>query len=98
MIFGPRKVIVDVGANMIVRNVEEAFKRVRNVCVPLDHSPRYETPLPSVPGSSLCQDGPLCRRTPHPWKICNYTTIIEGVRQTEQGRMNVILVGEKLGI
>jgi L-lactate utilization protein LutB len=98
MIFGPQKVIIVVGANKIVKDVEEAVKRVHNVCAPLNvtrhvtkhHFPQYQD-LP-------CAKTARCADCIHPWKICNYTTIIEGVRQTERGRMNVILVGERLGI
>jgi L-lactate utilization protein LutB len=98
MIFGPRKVIVVVGANKIVKDVEEAVKRVRNVCAPQNvirhvtkHHAHHYQDLP-------CAKTARCVDCTHPWKICNYTTIIEGVRQSERGRMNVILVGERLGI
>jgi len=36
MIFGPRKVIVVVGANKIVKNVEEAITRIKGVCAPIN--------------------------------------------------------------
>jgi L-lactate utilization protein LutB len=98
MIFGPRKVIIIAGANKIVRDVEEAVKRVRNVCAPQNvvrhitkHQKGHYQDLP-------CAKTGFCTDCTHPWKICNYTTIIEGVRQSERGRISVILVGERLGI
>jgi len=36
MIFGPKKVIIVVGANKIVRNVDEAVRRIREVAAPLN--------------------------------------------------------------
>lgn len=98
MIFGPRKVIIVAGANKIVKDVEDAIQRVRNLCAPLNvirhvtkhQFARYED-LP-------CAKTARCADCTHPWRICNYTTIIDGVRQTERGRINVILVGERLGI
>lgn len=36
MIFGPKKAIVIVGANKIVRNVEGALERIRQVAAPLN--------------------------------------------------------------
>lgn len=36
MIFGPRKAIIVVGVNKIVKNVEEALERIRRVTAPLN--------------------------------------------------------------
>jgi L-lactate utilization protein LutB len=98
MIFGPRKVIIVVGANKIVKDVEDAMKRVRNICAPQNvirhvtkHKIERYRDLP-------CAKTGYCTDCTHPWKICNYITIIEGVRQSERGRINVILVGERLGL
>jgi L-lactate utilization protein LutB len=98
MIFGPRKVIIVAGGNKIVRNVEDALNRVRNICAPQNvirhvtkHQAEWYQDLP-------CVKTGFCADCAHPWRICNYTTIIEGVRQSERGRINVVLVGERLGI
>jgi L-lactate utilization protein LutB len=98
MIFGPRKVVIVAGANKIVRDVEEALRRVRNVCAPqnvIRHITKHQAgQYQDLP----CAKTGLCADCTHPWKICNYTTIIGGVRQHERGRINVVLVGERLGI
>jgi hypothetical protein len=36
MIFGPKKVIIAAGVNKIVGDVDEARKRIRDICAPLD--------------------------------------------------------------
>jgi hypothetical protein len=98
MIFGPRKVIVVAGANKIVKDVDEAIKRIHNVCAPQNairhitkhHAEWYQ----GIP----CAKTGFCSDCIHPWKLCNYTTIIEGVRQSERGRINVIIAGVSLGI
>jgi L-lactate utilization protein LutB len=98
MIFGPRKVIIVAGANKIVRNVEEAVNRVRNICAPRN-AIRHITKHHAVWYEELpCSKTGYCVDCNHSWRICNYTTIIEGVRQSERGRINVVLVGEQLGI
>jgi hypothetical protein len=47
--------------------------------------------LPCV-RTGVCAD---CRAD---WRICNYTVIIEGVMLKHEGRINVVIVGEELGI
>ena len=98
MIFGPKKVIIVVGANKIVRNLDDALKRIRGLCAPTNatrhaikhHRPHY-LELPCVK-TGTCID---CN---HPWRICNYTTTIEGVSERRRGHINVVIVGESLGI
>jgi len=98
MIFGPKKVIIMIGANKIVRDADAALKRIREICAPRNavrHSIKHHraeySELPCVK-TGVCSD---CH---HPWRICRYTTIIEGVRGADQGRISVILVAERLGI
>lgn len=98
MIFGPKKVIIVVGANKIVRNADEAIRRIREVCAPqiaikhgkTHHRPQY-LELP-------CTKTGICADCNHPWRVCRYTAIIEGVMEPHKGRINVIFVGERLGI
>jgi L-lactate utilization protein LutB len=98
MIYGPKKVIVVVGANKIVKNVEEAIDRIKEVCAPINatrHSLKHHRPefsdLPCVKTGS-------CADCNHAWRICRYTTIIEGVIEPRRGYLNVVLVGNRLGI
>ncbi len=98
MIFGPKKVIVVAGANKIVKDVEEAVQRIRNVAAPINakrhqlkHHLDFFGELPCVK-TGLCID---CR---HPRRICRYTVILEAGRMGENDRTSIVIVGEELGI
>lgn len=98
MIFGPKKVLIVVGANKIVKDVEDALKRIREICAPMNamrHATKHNRPqyleLPCVK-TGICAD---CN---NPWRICHHTTIADGINERRRGRMNVIIVGETLGI
>jgi L-lactate utilization protein LutB len=87
MIFGPGKVIVVAGINKVVKNLEEAQARIRNVAAPINNK-RLERPNPCLK-TGECMD---CRG---PARICNVTSILHKCpRFTE---IHVILVGEALG-
>ena len=98
MIFGPKKVIIVVGANKIVKDVDAAIKRVREYCAPrnaIRHATKHHrTEFMDLP----CTKTGVCVDCRHPWRICQYTTIIEGEMEWNRGRINVILVGEELGL
>lgn len=97
--FGPKKVIMVVGVNKIVKNIEEGILRVKKIaapkncvrlsldtpCVKLGHCVSLEkSDRPSM------TDG--CR---NPLRVCaDY--LISGP-QREEGRITVILCGEELG-
>ncbi|MFC1913819.1 lactate utilization protein [Chloroflexota bacterium] len=98
MFFGPKKVIIVAGVNKIVRDVDEALARIHGYAAPINtrrhylkhNHPEYAT-LPCVV-TGKCVD---CR---HQCRICCYTVIIDFVRHKEKGRIDVVLVGEELGI
>lgn len=98
MIFGPKKVIIVVGSNKIVKDVDAALERIRQVAAPMNakrsimklHLPQY--------GDLPCVRTGRCIDCNHDWRCCCYTTIIEGAALPEKGRINVVLVGEELGI
>ena len=97
MIFGPKKVILVAGVNKIVNDVEEARKRIRDICAPLDvkrfilkHDQTEYNDLP-------CAKTGFCADCKHDLRFCCYTVIIEAVAITEHGRINVVLIGEELG-
>lgn len=98
MLFGPNKVIIVVGGNKIVRDVDEAIKRIKTYSAPqnaIRHVNKHHRPqFADLP----CAKNGFCADCMHPWRICAYTTIIESVRQPERGRLNVVIVGEKLGL
>jgi L-lactate utilization protein LutB len=98
IIFGPRKVILVIGANKIVADEEAARERIRDIAGPVNalrhfmkhNRTEFET-LPCV-RTGKCVD---CR---HNERICCSTVIIEGAMAFNQDRINVVLVGEELGI
>jgi hypothetical protein len=99
MIFGPNKVILVIGANKIVKDVDEAIERIRQVAAPMN-AKRHSLKHPDHPeiGELPCVITGRCVDCRHDWRICNYTTIIEGALTEDKGRINVVLVGEELGI
>ncbi len=98
MIFGPAKVILVVGVNKIVKDVEAALERIHQFAAPINaqrhllkhHHDNYAN-LPCVKTGTCVE----CR---HEWKVCNYTVIIDGAMPKHKGRINVVIVGEELGI
>ncbi len=87
MSFGPKKVILVVGMNKVVFDLDTAFKRVKHHAAPLNNI-RYGLPNPCVE-NGICSD---CRT---PTRICNMWSIIEG--QMIKDRIHVKLVGEPMG-
>jgi len=87
MIFGPGRVIVVAGVNKIVRDVDEALWRARNVASPMNAKRlRLKTP---------CAETGECSDCDSPHRICNATTIIH--RKPRRAEITVILIGEDLG-
>lgn len=87
MIYGPKQVIIVVGINKIVKNIEEAEKRVRNYAAPID-AKRLNKDTP-------CTKLGYCVDCKSPNRICNHFTIIR--RQFDKDRIKVIIIGEELG-
>ncbi len=86
-IFGPGKVILVLGYNKIVDNIEEAIKRIKNVATPLN-ARRLNLDLP-------CAKVGRCVDCHSPNRICRVIVIHE--RRPSLTDMLVILVGEELG-
>ena len=98
MVFGPDKVIVVVGVNKIVRDVNEAMERIRQVAAPINAKRHYLKHHRPEIGDLPCVRTGSCTDCNHDWRICRYTVIIEGTMIREKGRINVVLVGEELGL
>jgi hypothetical protein len=95
MLFGPEKVIVVVGVNKIVPDLEAAFKRIREVAAPQNVARHTNfDPMPPCGFTGVCSD---CNA---PWRICNKTTIIQREYSNDKYDpvMTVIIVGEELGL
>ncbi|NRY60233.1 lactate utilization protein [Clostridium beijerinckii] len=87
MIIGPKKVIIVAGANKIVDNLEEAFKRIKEIAPMNAIRVNHKTP---------CVETGRCMNCEVQNSVCNYTGIIENGRK-EPGRITVIVVAEELG-
>jgi hypothetical protein len=98
LIFGPDKVIVLAGVNKIVKDVDEALGRIRSVAAPLNvrrHLTKHQrTEFGDIP----CARSGVCSNCRHDWRLCRHVVITEGAMIREKGRINVIIVGEDLGI
>jgi hypothetical protein len=95
MLFGPRRVIIVVGVNKIVANVEQALNRIRTIAAPrnVKQKPHMIPPPP-------CGVTGECGDCSGPWRICNKTVIIERQLDNERFKplITVIIVGEELGL
>ena len=98
MIFGPEKVILAVGANKIVKDVDEALERIHQVAAPINAQRHYlKHHMPEFANLPCVRTG-RCPDCNHESKICLNTVIIEGTFMWVKGRINVVLIGEELGI
>ncbi|PRX34704.1 YkgG family uncharacterized protein [Orenia metallireducens] len=87
MIFGPKQVIIVAGKNKIVKDLEEAKNRVKNIAAPIDAKRlNKNTPCTKV---GYCVD---CNSKD---RICNNITIIK--KQLKKDRIKIIIVDENLG-
>jgi len=86
--FGPRNVVLFIGKNKIVKNLDEAFKRIKTISAPLNakRHENFKTP---------CQKTGICTNCRSPQRICNTWTITE--KSYPPRRIKIILIGEKLG-
>ncbi len=86
-VFGPGRVILVVGFNKIVDNVEEAIKRIKNVSAPLN-AKRLNIDVP-------CATVGRCVDCNSPNRICRVIVLHE--RKPSLTEMLIIIVGEELG-
>ncbi len=87
IIYGPKNVIIVVGINKIVENIDAAMERTRQIAAPLDAKRlKKETPCTKL---GKCVD---CN---HKQRICNDFVLIAG--QFIENRIKVIIVNETLG-
>lgn len=87
MIYGPEKVIVIVGINKIVMDVNEAIERNRRHAAPAN-AKRLNKKTP-------CAEVGYCMDCKSPDRICNDYVLIR--RQMRKGRIKVIIVNKELG-
>lgn len=93
LVFGPKKAIIVVGVNKIVKNVDEALKRIRTVAAPLNAKRiREERGWELLP----CVETSKCVNCNAENRICNITTIIE--KKPRAMDILVIIIGKNLGL
>jgi len=86
--FGPRTVVVTVGRNKIVSDLETAMQRIKDRAAPMN-AIRHACKTPCVKTAG-CMD---CKS---PQRICNVWSIIE--KAFPAGRIKVILINKDLGL
>lgn len=87
MMFGPKKVIIVVGSNKIVRDLAEADKRIKLYAAPLNNK-KYELPNPCVRTGE-------CMECKNSTRTCNITTVLS--RRPPLTDIQVVILGENLG-
>jgi hypothetical protein len=85
--FGPRHVVILIGRNKLVPDLEEAFFRIKNYVAPVN-AMRLDKKTPCVKTS-------FCEECKSPDRICNTWTITE--KSYPKGRVKVVLINEELG-
>jgi hypothetical protein len=85
--FGPKKTVVVVGTNKIVRDLDEAFDRIETTASPMNNK-RLDRPNPCVKAGT-CQD---CQGET---RICRVYQVLH--RRPLYSDFTVIVVGEQLG-
>jgi hypothetical protein len=88
VVFGPKWVVIMVGRNKIVSNLEQAMERIKALAAPAN-AIRHEQKTPCVK-TAYCMD---CSS---PARICNVWTIHE--KSYPKGRIKVILINQDLGL
>ena len=86
--FGPKKVVILVGRNKVVPDLDTAMFRIKNYASPTN-AMRLDKKTPCVK-TSFCED---CKS---PDRICNSWTITE--KSFPKGRIKVVLINEDLGL
>ena len=86
--FGPKHVILLIGRNKIVGDLEEAMVRVKNYAAPTN-AMRLGKKTPCAK-TSYCED---CKS---PDRICNVWTITE--KSYPKGRIKIVLINQDLGL
>jgi L-lactate utilization protein LutB len=86
--FGPKNVVVLVGRNKIVSNLNNAIFRVKNYAAPTN-AMRLDKKTPCIKTS-------YCEECNSPDRICNTWTITE--KSFPKGRTRVVLINESMGL
>lgn len=92
---GPKKVIMVVGVNKIVPNLDAAIRRVKTIAAPLNTKRLNCDTYCLKTGVCMGLDGSMTDGCHSPARIC--CSYLVSAQQRIQNRIHVILVGESLG-
>jgi len=86
--FGPRHVLILVGRNKIVPDLEAAMVRIKEYAAPAN-AMRLDKKVP-------CAKTSVCEECKSPDRICNTWTITQ--KSFPKGRVKIVLINENLGL
>ena len=93
--FGPKTVIMVVGVNKIVKNIDEAVKRVKTIAAPKNCRRLDCRTYCFEKGHCMDMDGGMGKGCDSPQRICRHYLV--SAKQAVMGRIKVIIVNEELG-
>ena len=85
--FGPKQVVIFVGRNKIVPDLDEAMFRIKNYVAPINVM-RLDKKTP-------CAKTSVCEECKSPDRLCNSWSITE--KSFPKGRIKIILINEEMG-
>lgn len=88
MMFGPKRVVLLIGMNKVVKDINAGMERVQMVAAP-QNSIMFARPTP-------CAQTGYCVNCNSPERICNITAIMH--KAPRGADIHIILVGENLGM
>jgi hypothetical protein len=91
--FGPKHVVILIGRNKIVPDLEAAMDRIRSYSAPVN-AIRHHEEHPEL--DPPCTETGVCSNCNSPMRICNTWTIIE--KSFPMGRIKIVLINEDLGL
>lgn len=86
--FGPKSVVVLIGRNKVVTDLEEAMHRIKRFAAPAN-AMRLDMKTP-------CTKTAYCHDCSSPQRICNTWTITE--KSFPKGRVKIVLINQDLGL
>ncbi len=86
--FGPRHVVILMGRNKIVGDLDEAMYRIKNYVAP--------TNAMKLGKKTPCVKTSFCEECHSPDRICNTWTIME--KSFPKGRVKIVLINEDMGL
>jgi len=96
MIFGPRHVMVVVGKNKIVKDLDAAVERIHSYTVPMTyirHNMKHWCNFQEVP----CVKFGKCANCSHPESACRNKVVINGQVKQHADRIHLLVVNKELG-